>query len=211
MFLALFPLKLALFPGEEIPLHIFEPRYKQLIAECRDDRISFGIPFGTPTPTGGNVSKVGTEAELVRILETHDTGEMDIIVRGTRVFRIDDFQPEVPHKLYAGAEVTILENDARTDPSINKKLLARYEEFMRLIRKGASIPNDLQDNASFVLGSRVGLSLNQRLSMLRMPKEADRQKYLLQYLDHAIGVIGKRHTTGIRVSRGNGTTHHVGD
>ncbi len=211
MFLALFPLKLALFPGEEIPLHIFEPRYKQLIAECRDDGIPFGIPFGTPTPTGGNVSKVGTEVELVRILDTHDTGEMDIIVRGTRVFRIDDFQPEVPDKLYAGAEVTILENDARTEPETNQKLLARYEDFMRLIRKDTSASDYVQDNASFVLGSRVGLSLNQRLSMLRMPKEADRQKYLLQYLEHAIAAIGKGRAAGMKVGRGNGTTHHIGD
>ncbi|MDK1021283.1 MAG: LON peptidase substrate-binding domain-containing protein [Candidatus Hydrogenedentes bacterium] len=207
MFLALFPLQLALFPGEEIPLHIFEPRYKQLIAECRDH----GILFGIPALAGGNVSKVGTEVELVRILETSDTGEMDIVVRGIRVFRIDNLQTEVPHKLYSGAEVTLLENDARTDPDAKQKLLERYEEFMRLIRKGASIPNDLQDNASFVLGSRVGLSLNQRLSMLRTPKEADRQKYLLHYLERAIQAIRQRRSTGMKVGRGNGTTRHIGD
>lgn len=207
MFLALFPLQLVLFPGEELPLHIFEPRYKQLIAECRDE----GITFGIPALDAGNLSRIGTEVELVRVLETYDTGEMDIVVRGIRVFRIDNLQPEVPEKLYSGAEVTIIDDDARTDPDTRQELLERYAEFMRLLRRDASLPNDLQDNASFLLASQVGMSLNQRLSMLRMPKEADRQKFLLHYLERAVQAIRQRRSTGTRVARGNGTTRHVGD
>ncbi len=95
MFLAIFPLQLAIFPGEEVPLHIFEPRYKQLIAECRDE----GITFGIPTHLNGRIARYGTEVRLKRILKTFDTGEMDIIVVGVRIFEVNEVQAEVSGKL----------------------------------------------------------------------------------------------------------------
>ena len=207
MFLALFPLQLVLFPGEEVPLHIFEPRYKQLIAECRDE----GITFGIPTLAGGNVSTIGTEVELVRILETYDTGEMDIVVRGIRVFEIDDLQVDVPDKLYSAATVTFIENEADVDPETGRELLKLYVEFVRLTHLDAPIPEEVPEKASFALGSHVGLSLKQRLSMLRMPKESDRQKFLLHYLERAIHAIEQRRSRGIKVGGGNGSIRHVGD
>ncbi len=207
MFLALFPLQLVLFPGEEIPLHIFEPRYKQLIAECRDE----GITFGIPALSGGNVSQVGTEVELVRILMTHDTGEMDIVVRGIRVFKIDELQVEVPGKLYSAATVTIVENEADADRETGRELLKLYTEFVRLARINAPIPEEVPEKASFALGSHIGLSLKQRLSMLQMPKESDRQKFLLQYLKRAIRTIRQQRSPGTKVGGGNGSVRHVGD
>lgn len=207
MLLALFPLQLVLFPGEEIPLHIFEPRYKQLIAECRDE----GITFGIPTLAGGNVSQIGTEVELVRILKTHDTGEMDIVVRGIRVFRIDELQVEVPGKLYSAATVTIVENEADADRETGRELLKLYTEFVRLARVNAPIPEEVPEKASFALGSHIGLSPKQRLSMLQMPKESDRQKFLLQYLERAIHRIGQRRSPAAKVGGGNGSVRHAGD
>ena len=111
MFLALFPLQLALFPGEQVPLHIFEPRYKQLIAECRDE----GVTFGIPAFVEGNLSVFGTEVELVRVLQTYDTGEMDIVVRGVKVFKIVELQTDVPDKLYAGGTIEYPDDDPDAD------------------------------------------------------------------------------------------------
>ena len=207
MFLALFPLQLVLFPTEEIPLHIFEPRYKQLIAECRDE----GVTFGIPPLDAGNLSKIGTEVELVRIIKTYDTGEMDIVVRGLRVFEIDDFQADVPDKLYSAATVTIIENEADPNRETGRKLLKLYAEFVRLARIGAPVPEEVPEKASFVLGSHVGLSLAQRLSMLRMPKESERQKFLSQYLESAIHAIRQRPSRGIKLGGGNGSVRPVGD
>ena len=207
MFLALFPLQLVLFPAEEIPLHIFEPRYKQLIAECRDE----GMTFGIPPIEAGKLSKIGTEVELVRILETYGTGEMDIVVRGIRVFRIDDLQAEVPGKLYSAATVTIIENEGYGDREKGQELLKLYREFVRLARIDAPIPEEVPEKASFALGSHIGLSLNQRLSMLRMPKESDRQKFLLHYLERAIHAIEQKRSQGTKVAGGNGSVRHVGD
>ena len=207
MFLALFPLQLVLFPAEEIPLHIFEPRYKQLIAECRDE----GMTFGIPALVGGKVSKIGTEVELVRILETYDTGEMDIVVRGIRVFEIDGLHVDVPDKLYSAATVTMIENEADADRETGRELLKIYAEFVRLARIDAPVPKEVPEKTSFVLGSHIGLSPQQRLSMLRMSKESERQKFLLQYLERAIRAIEQRRSKGTKLGGGNGAVRHVGD
>ena len=207
MLLALFPLQLALFPAEEIPLHIFEPRYKQLIAECRDE----GITFGIPTSASGSVSKIGTEVSLVRILETYDTGEMDVVVRGERVFRIDTFQAELPGKLYSGARVTFQENDPQADPDTERNLIESYDELSRLLRTDEPDQVEAMPNLSFELGPRVGLSLEQRLTMLRMNKESDRQTFLLQHIEHAIHAIKQQRLRGTKLGGGNGSVRHVGD
>lgn len=207
MLLALFPLQLVLFPTEEIPLHIFESRYKQLIVECRDE----GITFGIPTFVSGSVSKIGTEVSLVRILETYDTGEMDIVVRGERVFQIDTFQADLPGKLYSGAKVTFQENDPQADPETERNLIEGYDELSRLLRNGEPEPLGPMPNLSFEVGPRVGLSLGQRLTMLRMNKESERQAFLMQHIEHAIHVIKQQRLRGTKLGGGNGSVRHVGD
>lgn len=209
MLLALFPLQLALFPGQELPLHIFEPRYKQLIVECRDEGITFGIP-----PVGDDgLSRVGTEVSLVRILETFDTGEMDIIVRGERVFWIDEFQTTVPDKLYSAGTVTFPTNDPVVDAETEKRLIERFDELERLASKDSTTPTETVENLSFLLGARVGLSLTQRIEMLRMLKESERQTFLLDHIDKTIQVLKRRRTEGTTLGRGNGNGHarHFGD
>ena len=104
MFLAMFPLRMVLFPGEQTPLHIYEPRYKQLIRECDNEGSNFGIPL----LKGGRVQSHGTEVQLLDIDRISKSGEMDITIRGRHVFAIDDFQDPCPGKLYAGASVTRL-------------------------------------------------------------------------------------------------------
>lgn len=206
MFLAIFPLQLALFPGEEIPLHIFEPRYKQLVSECRDE----GIHFGIPTYVDGNVSTFGTEVELVRILETYDTGEMDVVVRGLRVFHIEELEAEVPGKLYSGAIVEFVENDPDHDPKIRKKLVEAYNELFELLRKP---PPDLEgpdEYLSFRIGRHVGLSLSQRVSLLAKPREGDRQRIVLEHIEAAIKGVRKQRAGRTRVG-GNGKVRFEGD
>ena len=205
MFLALFPLQLAIFPGEHLPLHIFEPRYKQLIAECRDD----GITFGIPTFSAGNISKYGTEVELLSILETYDTGEMDIIVRGLRVFRIDTLQSNVPGKLYSGARVTLVKNDPAADPQTQDQVLQRFHDFLRLLHKNFTVPAEIPENLSFIIGAQARLSLDQRLTLLAMPRETDRQAFLIDHLDAAIRAIRRRPSDRVKVG-GNGRARSAG-
>jgi len=206
MFLAIFPLQLALFPGEEAPLHIFEPRYRQLIAECRDE----GITFGIPSYVEGSISRYGTEVELVQILHVHDTGEMDIVVRGIRVFEVDRVITDVPDKLYSGAEISWVENDSTFDPEIQSDLIAAYEGLLDLVGHPAAAYGGDTENLSFKIGPQVNLTLVQRVNLLAIPAERDRQKLLLDHLEKLTEAV-REEMEKRRIVGGNGRPPRSGD
>src|SRR6186997_195615 len=100
-FIPIFPLGIVVFPGENLNLHIFEPRYKQLINDC----ISGKKPFGIPTVIENKMQDFGSLVEITEISKIHENGELDIRTKGERVFRILEVIKEVPDKLYSGAIV----------------------------------------------------------------------------------------------------------
>src|ERR1700741_1223533 len=83
-FIPIFPLGIVVYPGENLNLHIFEPRYKQLISECHTSK----KPFGIPTVIEGKVQDNGALVEIIELSAVHENGEMDIKTQGVRVFRI---------------------------------------------------------------------------------------------------------------------------
>ena len=208
MFLALFPLQLALFPGEQIPLHIFEPRYKQLINECVHEDIRFGIP----AYVNGNISLFGTEVGLVEVTKVYDNGEMDIVIEGIRIFKIVEFQKDVPDKLYSGAVVDYAKNDPAIDPETVGELREKFADLMLLL-KHSSTALELEDHRlSYGIGMDAGLSLQQRIHMLSLPAEHDRQKFLIDHIDRVIRLVRERNSGAGRVStngraRTNGAAH----
>ena len=105
-FIPIFPLNVVLYPGEILNLHIFEPRYKELVKEC----FSNNKPFGIPAVINGHVAEFGTLVTISEIVKEYDNGEMDIITDGTIVFRILEIIKKIPDKLYSGAIVNYPEN-----------------------------------------------------------------------------------------------------
>ncbi len=106
--IGLFPLRLLLLPGEQTTLHIYEPRYLQLISECITEQKLFGIPYQTKT----SLSEFGSMVSVVQVLKKYDNGELDILVECTRNFKINQFQGKSENKLYpAGSVTAILEED----------------------------------------------------------------------------------------------------
>ncbi len=178
MLLPLFPLQLVVFPQEELKLHIFEPRYQQLIQECRET----GAPFGIPAYVDGELAKFGTELSLEKVFKTYPEGEMDVLTVGRRVFRMTSFIREVPGKLYSGGEITFLDNATDEFGITVEELAHQYEQFHELLGTGHQLPvNDLP-NLSFRIGHEVGFTLKQKVTMLSMDKEADRQLMILEHL-----------------------------
>jgi Lon protease-like protein len=177
-FLPLFPLDIVAFPGESVPLRIFEPRYKQLITESAETGIEFGIV--TVVPEGA--SSIGTEMELDSILRTDDSGNMDIVTRGHRVFELKNFQSVVEGKLYPGGRVSFNKNDPRTDPEIQSAVVQLYNRIQHRTGARNQVAAPYPENLSFLIGHDVGLSQAQELQLLTMPVEYDRQVYLLQHL-----------------------------
>jgi len=178
-FLPLFPLNIVVFPGELVPMHIFEPRYKQLIGECAESGMSFGIA----TLFKGGLASVGTEMKLERILRMHKDGKMDVVTRGLRVFRLRNFQAEVEGKLYSGGQVSYGKaNDPSFEPDTQAALVQLYNQMKQRDGSRRVMTEPYPENLSFYMGHDVGLSQAQELQLLAMPVERERQKYLFQHL-----------------------------
>jgi Lon protease-like protein len=180
-YLPLFPLGVVAFPGELVFLHIFEPRYRQLILECAEHGISFGIV----TMVSGGASSIGTEMTLERILRTHDSGNMDVATRGMRVFSLQSFEREMEGKLYPGGQVTYTRNDSSFDPELQSALVQLYNRIKYRAGARQAMAAPYPENLSFVIGHDVGLTQSQELQLLTMSVERDRQAYLFQHLVQA--------------------------
>ncbi len=125
-FIPIFPLDLVVYPDQSLKLHIFEPRYKQLINECIAEQKQFGIPLLQE----GKVSEYGTLVEVTEVLQQHEDGSMNIRVKGIQVFRMLEMIKELPEKLYSGAIVNYPENDKmKVHPDLSRMI---FNEVIRL-------------------------------------------------------------------------------
>jgi hypothetical protein len=176
--LPLFPLGIVAFPGELVLLHVFEPRYKALIRKC----IESGIRFGIPTIVDGGVAEYGSEVALEQLLRTSDFGEMDIAVRGVRVFRVQEFQSRLEGHPYPGGMVRFQPNDPATDSAIQSEVVRRYNRLHRMWGTGQKLAGQPPENLSFVIGHELRLTLEQQLGLLAISAEIDRQRYLLRHM-----------------------------
>ena len=109
--LALFPLPSFVLPNEELPLRIFEPRYKELINDVIDTGMTFGIPYISMD----GLTQVGTEVRLEKVLAENNKGEMVIMIKGVSIFKIVTFSNKLPGKLYGGGHVVELITDHETN------------------------------------------------------------------------------------------------
>ena len=186
MFLPMFPLQLVVFPGEDLNLHIFEPRYRQLIHDCTEGKKTFGIPCFLSR----KVQEIGTEVELLGIEKKYPGGEMDVRTRGIGLFRIRQFYRKAPEKLYGGAEVISQAFSTEGDPVSAQKIRVLVGELFKLMkvdrpftdREGRVLP-------TFAMGHYVGFSLDQEYHLLTLPEETQRQRYLLEHLERVLPTV----------------------
>ena len=183
MKLPLFPLQSVFFPGETVPLHIFEDRYKQLINDCRLEAVTFGIPVYID-----NAIAFGTEVQLVEVVTTYENGEMDVICVARQVFRILSFEQQLEGKLYAGGEVEFLDMEYGTDEGLRREVLDKLEMLYNLMDVPYGQIEPKQFN-SFTLAHKMGLSFGQEYQLLQIPKETDRLLFIKKHLDTTIKVL----------------------
>ena len=121
-----FPLNITLLPGDDLPLRVFEPKYKQLIAECDEKRITFGIPFVKDS----KIQEFGSEARLKQIVATNSLGEMVVVVEGVSVFKVLSIEDPMSNKLYSGGKVKLLNSDQTIKNEELIRLLIYYTDFV---------------------------------------------------------------------------------
>ena len=129
-FVPIFPLSIVVYPGEDLNLHIFEPKYKQLVKECFEQKKSFGMPV----VINNKVNELGTLIEIVEISKKYSNGEMDIKTKGQKVFRILEIINEVPDKLYSGAIVSYPFNSDHGRKILMDKVIAAIKELHKLLK-----------------------------------------------------------------------------
>lgn len=186
-FIPVFPLALVVYPGEDLNLHIFEPRYKQLVTECS----ASGKPFGIPSVIDNRVSELGTLMTVREIVRTYDNGEMDITTRGLRVFRILEKLSEVPGKLYSGAIVEYPEDRDDGDPALMEKLREGVGTLHRMLDVKKRFEPRETGLRSFDLGHHAGLSLPQEYELLGLFSERQRQEYLRRHIQTVLPILSE--------------------
>jgi len=162
-------------PGEEMPLHIFEPRYKQLINDVRALGLSFGIPF----VMGKKLSEWGCEVELKQLTQVYPNGSMDIVVKGKKVFHMRSFLDRMDGKLYSGGKVEFkhLEDKNASDGLLKEFTNAQIKVF------GQSEAYSYAKNFSVnEVASQSQLTAEQKVRFIAFSDVAQREAFLINQL-----------------------------
>ncbi|MEO6962576.1 MAG: LON peptidase substrate-binding domain-containing protein [Puia sp.] len=185
-FIPIFPLSIVVYPGETLNLHIFEPRYKELVKECFATKRDFGVP----TIIDGKVSETGTLVTIAEMAKEYENGEMDIVTKGTIVFRILEIIKSVPDKLYSGAIVNYPENMETYLPrELMELVLKAIRELHRMLKISKDFKKPDEELNAYDLAHHAGLSLEEEYDLLGLFREEQRQEYLKRHLGKVLPVI----------------------
>lgn len=197
MFVPVFPLELVVFPDEVLSLHIFEPRYKQMIQECYTQE----TPFGILTYHQKEVSTIGTLMRIQQKVKEYADGTLDIICVGIQAFEVERFQTEVPNKLYYGANITLTNNDTTENYLEREKLIQLLLRFHTLLRSGYNLERQEKQSLAFKVAHVAGLNTEQKLTLLALTEETERQKMLIQNLEKTLLVLEATEQTRAKVQQ----------
>ena len=184
-FIPIFPLGIVVYPAEELNLHIFEPRYKQLIKECYEQK----KPFGIPTVIDNKLQDHGTLVQITEMSKLHDNGEMDIKTQGEKVFFILELIKEIPEKLYSGAIVNYPDTHERGKPALMEKVMAGIRDLHKLLKVTKEFKKTEEEIKIYDIAHHAGLSLQQEYELLGLLDERQRQEYLKRHLAKVIPTV----------------------
>ncbi len=177
--LPIFPLDLVLLPGVSLPLHIFEPRYKEMIAEC----LARKKPFGVVRASDDGVADIGCIAEIVSVTKKYDDGRMDIVTRGLDRFEVIQVHED---RSFLQAEVSVVQDEEEPEKPTTEMVtqaVRLHAEIAKLAGSELSGPDDHAGNLSFLLAGSLPLDLDFKQSLLSTLSEAKRLEAVVGYLE----------------------------
>jgi Lon protease-like protein len=184
-FIPIFPLGIVVYPGEKLNLHIFEPRYKQLITECHATK----KPFGITTVIDNKMQDVGSLVEITEMTTVHENGEMDIRTKGLQIFRILEVIKEVPEKLYSGAIVNYPETHEKGNAELMRKVMNSIRDLHALLKVSKDFASKGREIRSYDVAHHIGMSLQEEYELLGLLDERQRQEYLKRFLAKVIPMV----------------------
>ena len=176
--LPLFPLELVLLPGVPLPLHIFEPRYKEMVAECLEHK----KPFGIVRASAEGVADVGCTAEIISVTKKYDDGRMDIMTRGVERFEVLEVNEE---RSFLQAEISMVHDEddpGQPDAPLVQQAVRLHAEIAKLAGAELSGPDERASNLSFLLAGSLPLDLDFKQNLLATLSETKRLEAVVGYL-----------------------------
>ncbi|GEO10489.1 LON peptidase substrate-binding domain-containing protein [Segetibacter aerophilus] len=186
-FIPIFPLGIVVFPGEDLNLHIFEPRYKQLITDCFAD----AKPFGIPTVLKNGLSERGTLVEVKEIVEVYDDGKLDIKTKGLSIFRILEVVKDIPDKLYSGAIVNYPQNEESKKLLLLQKVVKSIKDLHAVLKLKKDFKKPDDELVAYDIAHHVGLSLEEEYEFAGLFREDQRLEYLKRHLLKVLPVVNE--------------------
>jgi len=186
-FIPIFPLGIVVFPGEDLNLHIFEPKYKQMITDC----FAEAKPFGIPTVLKNGLSEKGTLAEVKEIVEVYEDGKLDIKTKGIAVFRILEVVKEIPEKLYSGAIVNYPVNEEDQYIPLLRKVVKSIQELHNVLKLTKNFNKPEDELRSYDIAHHIGLSVEEEYELLGLLREDQRLEYLKRHLNKVLPVVSE--------------------
>ena len=175
--LPLFPLDVVLFPDTPLPLHVFEPRYKEMIGECLEQKQVFGVVRAKENA----LAEIGCTAEIVAVTKKYEDGRLDIVTEGRRRFQIRNVNHE---RSFLQGEVAYFEDEAGPPKSGDvQQAVKLHGQIMELLAAEAAPPDPDDPQLSFHLAGVLPLDLDFKQTLLGLRSESERVIGLIEYYE----------------------------
>jgi Lon protease-like protein len=199
----LFPLGLVALPSELIPLHIFEERYKTMIGRCLEEGSEFGIVW----MADDGLRPIGCACEVAEVLERLPDGRINLVARGTRVFRIESRQEDLP---YPAAVVEFLDDrDEFPDEQAAAGAHIAYADLVEQATDRTPEPSDIEAMSAYQMAATVEFGLDAKQGLLDLRSETARMKLVARLCRAAIKRLDFIDRAQAR-ARTNGKVHFTG-
>jgi Lon protease-like protein len=195
--LGLFPLGIVLLPTEQIPLHIFEDRYQELIGECLAEEREFGLVYADDA----GLREIGTRAAVTEVLDRFDDGRMNIVVEGRERFRLLELTEG--RSFHTGLVEPVADVQDAADPKDAERAVELFHRLVELT--GAEVEEPRLDVAqlSFELAGRFEFAPELKQRLLQLTSERRRMQLLAELLEGAAVAVEREREIAKR-AEGNG-------
>ena len=198
--LPLFPLEVVLLPGTPLPLHIFEPRYKEMIRECLTNE----APFGVVRALEEGIAEVGCTAEIITVTKEYPDGRLDLIAEGRKRFEVVELNEE---RSFLRAEVLLVPDEPGALVQEERvKAIQLHLEILSLAGAVQDLSAADQNQLSFYLAGSLPLDLDFKQKLLAMRSEGERIQAVAAYLETILPKL-RRVARARQKAGGNGHGH----
>jgi Lon protease-like protein len=193
----LFPLDVVLFPGTPLPLHIFEPRYKEMIAECLSEQRTFGVVRVVEQ----GLAEIGCTAEIITVVKEYPDGRLDLVTEGRKRFELVRVNQE---RSFLQAEVLLIDDEPGTPPQADtSRAIQLHSELLAIAGAKQDLSAADPSLLSFYLAGSLPLDLDFKQKLLGLRSEPERVSLLISYLETIIPNL-RRAATAREKAGGNG-------